>query len=247
MGSGSGPIGRGNRIDRRFTHDAATAGRAELGLRRLLPGLARRGSSARGAARSTSRPTTCRSSARAGGRHPLRRRLLGQRRRPVVARRARLSPRSPRARRRVDARCRSSTAAARACRASRSATSAAPRSGRRSSRARRPTRRAVASRCSAARSRRCRALLGMRRDAVVASGRARPATAGSGRAASSSQAARSSGKRSMLARSSSEPELEPPLLVADVRAGRSRRRGTEAPQSGTACGSVAEMRMPSLI
>jgi glycine/D-amino acid oxidase-like deaminating enzyme len=40
MGSGSGPIGRGNRIDRRFTHDVATAGRAELGLRRLLPGLA---------------------------------------------------------------------------------------------------------------------------------------------------------------------------------------------------------------
>ncbi len=40
MGSGSGPIGRGGRIDRRFTHDAATAGRAELGLRRLLPGLA---------------------------------------------------------------------------------------------------------------------------------------------------------------------------------------------------------------
>jgi len=40
MGSGSGPIGRGNRIDRRFTHDAPTAGRAELGLRRLLPGLA---------------------------------------------------------------------------------------------------------------------------------------------------------------------------------------------------------------
>jgi glycine/D-amino acid oxidase-like deaminating enzyme len=39
MGSGSGPIGRGNRIDRRFTHDAATAGRAELGLRRLLPDL----------------------------------------------------------------------------------------------------------------------------------------------------------------------------------------------------------------
>jgi glycine/D-amino acid oxidase-like deaminating enzyme len=40
MGSGSGPIGRGNRIDRRFTHDSPTAGRAELGLRRLLPGLA---------------------------------------------------------------------------------------------------------------------------------------------------------------------------------------------------------------
>ncbi len=40
MGSGSGPIGRGNRIDDRFTRDAATTGRAELGLRRLLPGLA---------------------------------------------------------------------------------------------------------------------------------------------------------------------------------------------------------------
>jgi glycine/D-amino acid oxidase-like deaminating enzyme len=40
MGSGSGPIGYGNRIDERFTHDAATGGRAELGLRRLLPGLA---------------------------------------------------------------------------------------------------------------------------------------------------------------------------------------------------------------
>ena len=40
MGSGSGPIGYGNRIDRRFTHDAPTAARAELGLRRLLPGLA---------------------------------------------------------------------------------------------------------------------------------------------------------------------------------------------------------------
>ncbi|HSP74517.1 MAG TPA: FAD-binding oxidoreductase, partial [Gaiellaceae bacterium] len=40
MGSGSGPIGYGNRIDRRFTHDAATAGRAEQGLRRLLPALA---------------------------------------------------------------------------------------------------------------------------------------------------------------------------------------------------------------
>jgi glycine/D-amino acid oxidase-like deaminating enzyme len=40
MGSGSGPIGFGGRIDRRFTHDAPTAARAELGLRRLLPGLA---------------------------------------------------------------------------------------------------------------------------------------------------------------------------------------------------------------
>jgi glycine/D-amino acid oxidase-like deaminating enzyme len=41
MGSGSGPIGFGNRIDRRFTDDAPTAARAELGLRRLLPDLAR--------------------------------------------------------------------------------------------------------------------------------------------------------------------------------------------------------------
>jgi glycine/D-amino acid oxidase-like deaminating enzyme len=40
MGSGSGPIGRGGRLDSRFTHDAATAARAEAGLRRLLPALA---------------------------------------------------------------------------------------------------------------------------------------------------------------------------------------------------------------
>ena len=41
MGSGSGPIGFGGRVDERFTHDAPTAARAELGLRRLLPGLER--------------------------------------------------------------------------------------------------------------------------------------------------------------------------------------------------------------
>jgi glycine/D-amino acid oxidase-like deaminating enzyme len=40
MGSGSGPIGFGGRVDRRFTHDKPTAARAELGLRRLLPDLA---------------------------------------------------------------------------------------------------------------------------------------------------------------------------------------------------------------
>ncbi len=40
MGSGSGPIGFGGRIDGRFTEDEATAARAERGLRRLLPGLA---------------------------------------------------------------------------------------------------------------------------------------------------------------------------------------------------------------
>jgi glycine/D-amino acid oxidase-like deaminating enzyme len=40
MGSGSGPIGRGGRIDARFTRDSPTAARAEAGLRRLLPALA---------------------------------------------------------------------------------------------------------------------------------------------------------------------------------------------------------------
>jgi glycine/D-amino acid oxidase-like deaminating enzyme len=40
MGSGSGPIGFGGRIDDRFSRDQPTAARAEAGLRRLLPGLA---------------------------------------------------------------------------------------------------------------------------------------------------------------------------------------------------------------
>jgi glycine/D-amino acid oxidase-like deaminating enzyme len=40
MGSGSGPIGFGGRVDQRFTSDLPTAARAERGLRRLLPGLA---------------------------------------------------------------------------------------------------------------------------------------------------------------------------------------------------------------
>ncbi len=40
MGSGSGPIGHGGSVDARFTADAPSAGRAELGLRKLLPGLA---------------------------------------------------------------------------------------------------------------------------------------------------------------------------------------------------------------
>jgi glycine/D-amino acid oxidase-like deaminating enzyme len=39
MGSGSGPIGFGGRIDRRFFEDGATIARAERGLRLLLPGL----------------------------------------------------------------------------------------------------------------------------------------------------------------------------------------------------------------
>ena len=40
MGSGSGPIGFRGKVDSRFSEDAATAARAERGLRRLLPGLA---------------------------------------------------------------------------------------------------------------------------------------------------------------------------------------------------------------
>jgi glycine/D-amino acid oxidase-like deaminating enzyme len=39
MGSGSGPIGFGGRVDARFSRDRPTARRAERGLRRLLPGL----------------------------------------------------------------------------------------------------------------------------------------------------------------------------------------------------------------
>ena len=40
MGSGSGPIGFGGRLDERFTADAPSVARAEAGLRFLLPGLA---------------------------------------------------------------------------------------------------------------------------------------------------------------------------------------------------------------
>jgi glycine/D-amino acid oxidase-like deaminating enzyme len=40
MGSGSGPIGFGGKIDERFTQDQPTAARAERGLRLLLPDLA---------------------------------------------------------------------------------------------------------------------------------------------------------------------------------------------------------------
>jgi glycine/D-amino acid oxidase-like deaminating enzyme len=40
MGSGTGPIGFGGRIDDRFSRDLPTVERAEAGLRRLLPGLA---------------------------------------------------------------------------------------------------------------------------------------------------------------------------------------------------------------
>ncbi|MFL5895397.1 MAG: NAD(P)/FAD-dependent oxidoreductase [Thermoleophilaceae bacterium] len=40
MGAGAGRVGFGGRVDRRFFADPAAAGRAEAGLRRLLPGLA---------------------------------------------------------------------------------------------------------------------------------------------------------------------------------------------------------------
>ena len=40
MGSGAGPIGPAGRVDSRFTADAASAARAEAGLRHLLPDLA---------------------------------------------------------------------------------------------------------------------------------------------------------------------------------------------------------------
>jgi len=39
MGSGSGPIGFGGKIDKRVTHDEPTVARAEQGLRHLLPDL----------------------------------------------------------------------------------------------------------------------------------------------------------------------------------------------------------------
>jgi glycine/D-amino acid oxidase-like deaminating enzyme len=39
MGSGSGPVGRGGRVDGRFFSDGPTVARAERGLRRLLPSL----------------------------------------------------------------------------------------------------------------------------------------------------------------------------------------------------------------
>ena len=48
MGSGSGPIGFGGRVDDRFTHDARDARRGpSAGLRALLPGLGRRADRAR--------------------------------------------------------------------------------------------------------------------------------------------------------------------------------------------------------
>ena len=143
MGSGSGPIGYGARIDERFTHDAATAARAELGLRRLLPALARRGSRRAGAGRSTSPPTTSRSSAPSpAARVHYALGYSGHGVGPSWLAGQVLASLVPRRRGRVDAPCRSSAAGWRRCRPSRSAGSAAVRFARRSSPARRPRRRA---------------------------------------------------------------------------------------------------------
>ena len=63
IGGGGGRAGFGGRIGAAFTDDANAAARAAAGLRRLFPIAARTcGSRTRGAARSTSPPTTCRAS-----------------------------------------------------------------------------------------------------------------------------------------------------------------------------------------
>ena len=69
MGSGSGPIGFGGRIDDRFTPRPADGGARGGGAAAAAARARRaRGSSGRGAGRSTSRPTICRSSARSPAR-----------------------------------------------------------------------------------------------------------------------------------------------------------------------------------
>ena len=128
MGSGSGPIGYGARIDGRFTHDAATSARAERGLRRLLPDWPARRSSPRGAAPSTSRPTICRSSAPFPGRTSTTGSAIpgmGSARPGSPGRR---SPHASPASTTSGPACRSSTARSRRSRPSRSGGSAAGRS-----------------------------------------------------------------------------------------------------------------------
>ena len=95
-GLGLGPD-RLPRQDRQaLLRDRGTAARAEAGLRLLLPGLAAAKVEHAWGARSTSPPTTCRSSARCPAPDALRRRLHGQRRRAQLARRP--DPRLARAR-----------------------------------------------------------------------------------------------------------------------------------------------------
>ncbi len=122
MGSGSGPIGFGGRIDERFSRDAAD-GRPRRG--RAAAPAAGPGGCARRAGVGRADRRLCRPSAvlphEARHADPLRRRLLGTRRRPGLARRP--DPRVARARRRrrVDA-----IAARDAARAASAAGAAAP-------------------------------------------------------------------------------------------------------------------------
>ena len=161
MGSGSGPIGFGGRIDDRFSRDEPTAARAEAGLRRLLPGLAGvRVERAWGGPIDVSADHLPVLPHEAGHADPLRRRLLGPRRRAGLARRPdpRVARRSApttsgRARRSRRGTCR-------VCRGSRSGGSEAGSSAGRSWPARRPRRRAAARRSPRARGPRCRGCSG---------------------------------------------------------------------------------------
>ena len=158
MGSGSGPIGRGNRIDQRFTHDAATAARAERGLRRLLPGLAgARVEAAWGGPIDVSADHLPFAGTVPNAADPLRDGLLRPRRRPVVAARAGARLARPWPPTTSGRGCRSCGGRSPPCRRSRSAGSAAGRSGRRSWPARRPTSRAGARRCPPGSAPGCRA------------------------------------------------------------------------------------------
>ena len=138
MGSSSGPIGRGG-ADRRAVlrrrGDGRTrgAGAAPAAARSRRP----RGSSGRGAARSTSPATSCPFFAhRARHADPLRRRLLAGTASARAGSAARSSPRSSSAPTTSGRGSRSPGGCRRVCRPSRSATSAAPPSGARSSRSR---------------------------------------------------------------------------------------------------------------
>ena len=90
MGSGGGPIGHGGRLDDgRFSGDRAAAARAEEGLRRLLPALAGvRVERAWGGPIDVSADQLPFFGTVDGDARPLRRRLLGPRRRAELARRA---------------------------------------------------------------------------------------------------------------------------------------------------------------
>ena len=87
MGSGSGPIGSGGRIDARFSTTSPRRHARSAGLRRLLPALAD-ARIERGMGRPDRRLGRSRSVLRhrSGTPHPLRRRVLGQRRRSELAR-----------------------------------------------------------------------------------------------------------------------------------------------------------------